>query len=156
MKEIQLSQQLTAVVDDEDYAELMKHRWCVRRGNGGFWVAIRNSNGYDPKEGPRQYQMHREIMKAPRGVEVDHINGDTLDNRRANLRLATRSQNLANRRAFSNTGYKGVTRYKNDPTRFTLQFAKVYTSAEEAAQMYDKITRLVNGEFARVNFPESV
>jgi hypothetical protein len=152
MKEIPLTQGLVAIVDDDDYEELMKYKWCARRGSSGFWVAIRNTSIGEGR--PRQIQMHRQILDAPKHMEVDHANGNTLDNRRRNIRLATRSQNLANRKTFSGSGYKGVSRYSNDNSRFIMQFAQVYNSAEEAARAYDRVARIVHGEFAKLNFPD--
>jgi hypothetical protein len=152
MKEIPLTRGQVALVDDEDYEAVMEYRWCMRETTAGCMVAVRNA----PKhvtDGPRQIQMHRWLLKAGHRIEVDHINGNTLDNRRSNLRLATRSQNLANRRTFSSTGYKGVTPYNHDKTRFVMHFEKVYTTAEEAARAYDQVAQLVHGEYARLNFP---
>jgi hypothetical protein len=155
VKEIPLSQGKVAIVDDEDYAELAQYKWCIRKTGGGQSIcAIRNAPT-PVTSGPKQIQMHRQIMQAPDGIEVDHANGDPLDNRRCNLRLATRSQNLANRRTFSSTGFKGVHRYSNDGSRFIMQFAQVYNTAEEAARAYDRIAKIVHGDFARLNFPEA-
>lgn len=154
MKEIPLTKGRVALVDDEDYDAVSQFRWCARQNTSGDIVAIRNTSKL-VKDGPRQIQMHRWLMKPGRGREVDHINGNTLDNRRCNLRIATRSQNLANRRAFSGTGYKGVSRYKNDHSRYLMQFAKVFETAEEAARVYDRIARLIHGEYAKLNFPDA-
>lgn len=108
-------------------------------------------------------QMHRLVMSAPPGVQVDHKNGVTLDNRRHNLRLATRSQNLHNRpqQQASATGYRGVV-YK--PEKASPYHARVrvdgkvvyeryFKTAREAAIARDKQVSLHLGDFAVLNFP---
>jgi AP2 domain. len=97
-----------ALVDDEDYDWLNQHRWSFqirvpgRPSSGGY--AMRWAGG-------RNLTMHRELMDSPPGLEVDHRNGDGLDNQRANLRVATRSLNGFNKqhaRADSSSGVLGV------------------------------------------------
>ena len=90
------------MVDDSDYEWLSKFKWHI--GNG---YAKRNSS-VDGKS--VTIHMHREIMNTPNGYDTDHINGIRTDNRRCNLRVCTRSENLANRGAASSnkTGLKGV------------------------------------------------
>ena len=101
MKEIHLANgRGVALVDDQDYERTSKHRWYYCRG-----YAIASVGGVTTG-------MHRMVVDAPKGMDVDHINGDKLDNRRANLRMATRSQNMANRRgaaAHNRLGVRGVT-----------------------------------------------
>jgi hypothetical protein len=110
--------------------------------------------------------MHRLVMNAPRGMEVDHINGDTLDNRKCNLRICSRSENLRNASLSgdSTSGFKGVWKkqtgrrqwvaaiYKEGKNRFLGSFA----SKEEAASRYDKEATRLYGNFARLNFPFSL
>jgi hypothetical protein len=102
--------------------------------------------------------MHRLIMAAPDGIGVDHINGDGLDNRRANLRLASQRDNSANMavRASSATGFKGVS-WKRRNRKWQAQIGRTYlgifASAEEAARAYDHAAREAWGEFAHLNFP---
>lgn len=104
MKKIKLTQGKYAIVDDCDYVELSKHRWCLRCGSyagrydGGVFV-----------------YMHRIINDTPDGMVTDHINRDTLDNRRANLRSADKSLNAINSKLPSDnkSGHKGVSFYKN-------------------------------------------
>lgn len=155
MKEIPLTKGEVALVDDADYEELAKHKWCVRMSTSGCLVAIRNAKVTDDKNGPRQIQMHRWLMKAPRYTEVDHANGNTLDNRRGNLRLATRSQNLANRKVFHTnlSGYKGVS---PRGAKFNARIEVTCDTAEEAARTYDRIARFIHGDFAKLNFPDAV
>ncbi len=142
-KEIPLSQQqrsnsrnkgLVALVDDEDY------EWL---SNGGY--AIRVEDG-------EMMLMHRQILGATGDVEVDHINGVGLDNRRANLRAATPQQNRQNRRLGSNnrTGYKGVTLDKRSG-KWIMSFRMAFDSAEEAARVNDQIALIVFGDYARPN-----
>lgn len=102
MKEIVLTKGKVAFVSDEDYEELSKYKWCCT--SHGY--AIRNWMY-------KQIYMHRHIKKAKISEEVDHINGNKLDNRRDNLRLCNRSSNAKNvsRHSDNRTGFKGV--YKN-------------------------------------------
>ena len=112
--------------------------------------------------------MHKFIMNAPKGMCVDHINHDGLDNRRENLRICTYSQNSQNkrRRVDSKSGYKGVhqisEKYKLKKRFMAYLRPKGqkrirlghYLTAEEAAKAYDKKAKELFGEFAELNFPE--
>ncbi|MGB7583176.1 MAG: AP2/ERF family transcription factor [Sedimentisphaerales bacterium] len=102
-------------------------------------------------------------MNAPKGTLVDHQNSDKLDNRRANLRLATNSQNQCNRRKTKNTSsqYKGVCLcpekthwYANIKHKGKKIWLGSFTSEIEAALAYDKAALEYHREFARLNFPQ--
>lgn len=158
MKEIPLTRGKVAIVDDEDYERLNVHKWCVMRG-GAAWYACRGT--YTPGRGSHTLLMHRVILSAPRGVQVDHKNSDGLNNTRGNLRLATISQNGLNARIRKDntTGYKGIwqsglrwaARIRCQGKRMHLG---VFSSPEAAARAYDKKALELFGEFARLNFPE--
>ncbi len=140
---------LVALVSDEDYETLCPWNWSAistQRLNGGYAVRIENG---------RMLLMHRQILDASDGTEVDHINGRGLDNRRANLRFATRQQGLANRSVFksSKSGYKGV-RFDEKTGKWKMVFSAHFDSAEEAARVYDQLARFVFGTFAKTNFDE--
>jgi len=118
----ELSDQV-AIVDDEDF-ELVQNALArynkdgTLRKNSGKWYVWTQPycNGkYYAISGARQLSIHRTIMSPPKGMDVDHINGDPLDNRRSNLRICTRSQNSQNKklRNDSASGYKGVYEIKN-------------------------------------------
>ena len=108
--------------------------------------------------GPKLVPMHRLIMDAKPGQEVDHKNGDGLDNRRANLRLATRSQNAKNRRATErcSSPFKGVS---VKGRKFVVQIKQngqclkigTFDSEHRAARAYDAAASLFHGPFARTN-----
>lgn len=109
--------------------------------------------------------MHRMILNAKKGDMIDHKNGNTFDNQRANLRFCTRRQNMANRgkEKGNDSLYKGIVRLKNKiPTwaAYTRKEGKThylgsFRTPESAALAYDKRVKELYGEFARVNFPES-
>lgn len=114
------------------------------------------------KSGHTTVYMHRQIMNAPDGAQVDHINGNSLDNRRENLRFATNSENRANAAKHSGRSqYKGVTR---DHDRWRARIVKdrrvtnigTFSSEVEAALAYDARARVMFGPFARVNLGASV
>lgn len=108
MKTIPLTRGLCATVDDEDYHFLMQWKWHAYRGHDGTVYAHRNS---EPVNGKRSHiMMHRVINDTPPGMDTDHVNGDGLDNRRANLRTASRAQNMWNRRPNKegSSPFKGV------------------------------------------------
>lgn len=109
--------------------------------------------------------LHRLLMGAPEELCVDHINHDTFDNRRENLRLATHAQNMANRKTHScnTSGYKGVS-WSSTAKRFIVQVNKQGKRAHlgsfdcpvAAARAYDRFMTEKYGEFASLNFPQGV
>ena len=94
MKCIPLTQGKYALVDDADFEWLNRWKWCAHR-MGRLWYAVRKRRKADGP-GPGLILLHREILRPPGSLESDHINGDGLDNRRANLRAVTHSINQAN------------------------------------------------------------
>jgi len=161
-REVPLTQEKVAIVDDADFARVMEHRWCAMR-NRSNWYAVRGGSTEDGKR--RLLSLHRFLLEAGPDQEVDHRNGNGLDCRRTNLRLCTRGQNARNsRRPRDNTtGYKGVALIKKTG-RYVAQisverrhfYLGVFDSAEEAARSYDEAARRLHGEFARVNCPFEV
>ncbi len=158
MKEIPLTQGLVAIVDDEDYESLSAYKWCAAfAANTNSFYAIRNGRG-SSKRGRGTIRMHRIILDAPAGIQVDHANGNTLDNRRNNIRLATRNDNNRNRKlSKTNTsGYKGVCRDSTNTwkAQITVNDTNIYLgsfpSRESAYEAYCQAARNYHGEFARL------
>jgi hypothetical protein len=161
-KTIPLTRGQVAIVDDDDYERLSSYRWHAseRRDEGLFRAERRGRRGE-----PQAVLMHRYIMGAVRGECVDHINHDTLDNRRENLRVCSYSQNNANRRKIRPgvSKYKGV--FRGSQGKGWL--AEVYFNGQkrrlgpfhdetEAAHAYDAAAREMHGEFAHLNFPARI
>ena len=154
MKQIPLTQGQIALIDDEDFARISKHKWCASRTRYNTFQAVRGKLG-------KTILMHRQIMKAPIGLVVDHINHNQLDNRRVNLRLATISQNCMNQRPqkkLLSSCFKGVYRhkiYKTWTAYITKDGKRIYIGAFgseiEAAKAYDKAAKELFGEFAHLN-----
>lgn len=158
MKEIQLGGKLKlkALVDDADYDWLSQHKWGVRTTANGYQYAVVAGGGAS---------MHREILGLTKGdgLEGDHKDGDTLNNQRDNLRIATATQNKQNKRRRSPaTGFKGVYLDRQCSARPFRSFITSnkkpfylgnYTNAVEAALAYDKAAISLFGEFAKLNFP---
>lgn len=158
---IPLTKGQQALVDGGDYDRLMGiGRWCYSKS--GYAVHY-----YVDEHGRRKtLYMHRVILtraleKAGPGMQVDHINHNKIDNRRANLRLATRQQNQAHKRkrSDSTSPFKGVTRntgrwearIKYGNQRINLGRFKC---PEEAAKTYDAASLMLYGDFAGTNFRE--
>jgi hypothetical protein len=137
-----------AVIDEAD-AELV----CACN-----WYASENRNGTfyakgKPHQDGRNVRMHRFILGYP-GDQVDHINHDTLDNRRSNLRIVTQSQNLANTplRKSSQTGFKGVTvSGRGFVAAHRGDHLGTFRTAIEAALAYDAAAIAHFGTFAATN-----
>lgn len=158
MPAIVLSSGLLARVDEADYARVVAAGpWHATPSRGGRIYAQR---GVRRADGRRTTQKLHTFLTEWR--QVDHRNGDGLDNRRANLREANRTQNNANarRRVDNTSGFKGVTfdarinrwsaRIHVNNQRRSLGY---HATAEEAARAYDAAAHEAFGEFARPNFP---
>lgn len=154
MRELALKNGGFALVDDEDFECLSRHIW--RKHIRGY--VVRHTSG------PVTIWMHREIMELPREDErlIDHINGNRLDNRRENLRIATKSQNCHNQgiQSTSTSGYKGVTwhsgrRVNKWIAQISFNGRRIYLGCFDdihvAAHEYNKAAIKYHGEFARLN-----
>jgi hypothetical protein len=150
-KSIPLTQGKFALVDDEDFDKLNQHKWQYHLG-----YAIRRVLG-------KTIYMHNEVIGRKDGFEVDHISRKTLDNRRKNLRHATKAQNGINRGPNKNntSGFKGVS-WSKDKNKWDSQIAVSgkhiligrFHDPKEAAKAYDEAARKHFGEFAYLNFPD--
>ena len=149
-------------VDPEEYYRLRKYEW-VAQTIGKCCYARRRIAGGKKSRGSIVY-MHQDIIKAPKGKVIDHVNNDGMDNRNANLRAATPSQNMHNRKKYdrkSSSKYKGVHWYKQY-SKWTARiryenkriFLGYFESEIDAAKAYDKAAKKYHKEFACLNFPE--
>lgn len=160
-RKIPLTHGQVAIVDVEDYEELSRFKWKAHldKGRAGKYYAYRHEK---TEEGRRTIiLMHRQILSPAQGMQVDHRNHKTLDNRRANIRACTAAQNQHNRPApISNTtGYKGVTKTASGKFLAKIRYGGAnhtigrFAIAEDAAMAYDDVARREHGEFAHPNFP---
>jgi len=153
------------LIDDEDYERMRKHGWCVRVMSQHMIYFRSNISGFGKG---RISMLHRFIVGCvPNdGKTVDHINGNTLDNRKCNLRICTQHENSRNQRIRKNntTGYKGVRirrQYTHTWDAYIMVDNKqislgVWDNIEDAAHAYDIAALYYFGEFARLNFsPEN-
>jgi hypothetical protein len=155
---IPLTKNMFAMVDAEDFEELSKYKWHAHHAGSTFYAARR--------AGGKTLTMHRVIMKAPKGMVVDHIDGNGLNNCKSNLRICTHAQNIWNSRGGRGVcGYKGVQRIKRNKT--TEYIGIVYHLGEnyrtgtfatvvEAALARDRLALALEGEHAYLNFPTGV
>jgi hypothetical protein len=159
-RKIYLGEGEYTIVEPADYYTYSRYKWILSADGSNFY-AVREA-----KIGPKRTKivsLHREIMNAPKGILVDHQNNNGLDNRRANLRPATYSQNNINRPKKANTSskYRGVCfekschrwgafiRIKGRQTRLGR-----FENEIDAARARDRAALKYHGEFARLNFPE--
>ena len=159
MKEIQLTQGKVALVDDDMYEYLNQWKWYASGSHGKFYA---RRNLRINKKYLGCILMHRLIVKnTDSKMHTDHFNGDTLDNRKENLRICTASENLRNRKKHYNnkSGYKGVGKYDNNKLKFrsyiTYEKKRVhigyYNTEKEAARAYNEAAIKYHGEFANLN-----
>lgn len=161
MKEIMVGNGLSAQVDDEDYGWLNQYKWHLGTKKCGTQYAIRHLyiNGKRST-----ITMHQDILKTPKGMCTDHINGNGLDNQKRNIRICTPSENCMNRKPQGGTSkYKGVSlhsiggRWKcRIKTKGKIYNLGHYDSEEEAARKYNEVASSMFGKFARLNTIEEV
>ncbi len=143
-----------AIVDTADYEELSQYTWHFHNGYAMRW------------ENRREVYMHRQIMNPPKGKVVDHVNHNRVDNRRSNLRICNRRQNIFNQPSKRATAspFKGVS-YRKYPSGRRKCYAQIridgkktylgsFAAEADAARAYDRAAVEHHGEFAHLNFPE--
>lgn len=152
IREVQLTRGLVALVDSADFERVTAYNWSAFFNGGKRPYAARQER----RGGKRQYvSLHRFILAAPVGAVVDHIDGNTLNNTRANLRICTQSENMRNQRR---TGVKGVCKMPNSSRWYARIFIDgkrkhlgCFATQAEAAQAYDAAAIAAFGEYARPN-----
>lgn len=148
-------------IDGEDFKIISEYKWSLCRGskNGNLYVVRGKYDKINKKI--KSIKLHRFILDCPSGLEVDHIDGNTLNNCRSNLRICKTKENGRNRKkCFKKTSsiYKGV--YFNKPCgkfiasiRFNKKFIYLglFNTEEEAAKVYNEAAIKYHGEFANLN-----
>ena len=164
MKMVPLTQGKFALVPDECYEELAKHKWYAAKIRGCYY-AIRNTRTVRRE----QVRMHRaiwEMLNGPiqEGMQIDHINHDGLDNRVENIRLCTNQENCFNRRKqdYCSSRYKGVSWNKKLGRWMAyvaidqrMQYLGLFDSEIKAATAYNQAARELFGDRACLNLPNS-
>lgn len=156
MKYIPLTKGLFALVDDEDYSRVSARRWCVLRHRGKFYARASDTS---------RIYLHRFILGLTNEDPlVDHKDGNGLNNQKDNLRQATESQNHANSSySKGSSRYRGVSWHKAQG-KWSAKLGKYpnrtyvgsYSNEEDAAHAYDAAAFIRWGEFAYLNFPETL
>ncbi|MBN1795892.1 MAG: HNH endonuclease [Sedimentisphaerales bacterium] len=159
-RRIRLSWDKFAIVDPEDFERLSQYNWYSHKSGKNFYALRTIKKG---KKRSKEY-MHRAIRPTPDDMYVDHKNRNTMDNRKANLRRATHTQNVWNRDYGRNNGssiYIGVSWCKRDEkwlARIGVNGIAIhlgrYKDEAEAARAFDKAAKKHRGEFAVLNFGE--
>lgn len=160
MKKLKLkNSNIFTIVDDEDYVQLIKHQWCLRK-DGYVHKYVIKWNGTD-----KQWLIHRFILnihQTNQNIKVDHIDGNTLNNQKCNLRLCTTQNNCCNQKKQDNqtSKFKGVSWHKkSNKWRATISdkykaiHLGLFNSEIEAGEIYDYYAIKFYKQFARLNFP---
>lgn len=151
MKLIPLTKGKFAKVDDADFELLSKYKWyfVLKKPTARTGYAVHDFN-------KRHVSMHRFLLNPPKEMDVDHINRDGLDNRRSNIRICTRSFNMANIAARGR--YKGVEKVKKYDKWFARirlngkrKYIGIFNTPEDAARAYNEVAKDFYGEFALLN-----
>ena len=148
MKTIFLTKGRVALVDDNDFEIVNNYKWCF----DGVYAQRRDKG--------KAVRMHRFIFGNTDGKNIDHIDGNPLNNQRNNLRLCNQSQNAANKKKSKGTSiYKGVSWNKitgkwhaQIQNKYKVKNLGEYDSERQAAKVYDKVAKELFGNFAVINF----
>jgi hypothetical protein len=160
-KRIQLTKGHVTIVDNEDFDWLINHNWHAHDANLYMCYARSRIKG-------KHIRMHRLILQhhglLEDGLVVDHIDGNGMNNQKANLRPCTQAENLRNRKGPFKNGYRGITRSisRKNPWMAQLsidgkrKYLGIFPTREAAARAYDQAARKHHGEFATLNFSDEM
>lgn len=156
-KQIPLTRGLFAIVDDADFERVNQFKWhaCKSRNTKSIFYAQRHT----PRPFRKLIILHIFLMNSPKGTDVDHIDGNGLNCRRENMRLATKAQNQWNRgkNSTNTSGYKGVSFQGKWRASIKVNGNRIwlgtFPTAELAARAYDEAAKKYHDEFAFLNFP---
>lgn len=150
-----------ATIDAEDFKRVSDFRWYARRTRRNYYAVTHLMVGFKKY---RKIYLHRFIMEAPTGVQVDHVNGNGLENQKINLRLCTSAENnRAKRRKIrsATSRFRGVS-FETQTQQWkaqirankshTLNLGRFFDEVS-AAKAYDEAAKHYFGEFAHLNFP---
>ena len=146
-----------ALVDKEDYDVLNQWNWFLTSSGGKEYAAR-----VLPRPVHKQILMHRQLLGVVGKTEIDHKNGNGLDNRKVNLRKVSSQQNKWNsfKHKDNKTGFRGVV-FAPHAKKFAVfvktknkRFFGYFKTAEEAAKKHDEVVKQEFGQFAKLNFPE--
>lgn len=167
MIELLFPENNVVLIDDEDHSLVKIYRWYI----------LKTPRPYVASHSPAFLYMHRLLMNAPKGYVVDHVNLNTLDNRKKNLRVCKQSENALNRgpskkpKKHGQSPFKGVWRVSEKKIsgnrggspfearisiNGTQRYIGAFDTAEDAARAYDAYAETFHGAFARLNFPKGV
>lgn len=147
------------IVDTIMLPLIRSYTWFTKKSRAGTYYAYASVT-INKKE--TKVMLHRVLIGATEGQFVDHINGNTLDNRMCNLRFCSSLQNNFNakKRINSKSIYKGVSLSKEGAFKASIQANKIkyhlgtFKTEIEAAKAYDKKAKELHKQFARLNFPK--
>jgi hypothetical protein len=152
MKKIPLSQSKVALVDDDDFEQLNQWKWYAKKGSLTFYAVRHVPNS------KKIIRMHREIMPVPTDMEMDHIDGNGLNNQKINLRVVNHRENAQNRRNIKKASrFPGVTWSENTTNKVWRANIRIegrtvslgyYATEEEAFEAYKKAINDLNPNVA--------
>jgi hypothetical protein len=155
LKAIQLTCGVQTIIDDCDFHKFSKFKWRAAKTASGFYAA---REVYLGNKKSKAVLLHREITGCCKGFEIDHVNGDTLDNRRMNLRVCSHAENMRNRRLNRNnkSGFKGVVCHGNKWRAEIKHNGRkmhlgIFDKKEDAARVRRDAEIKLFGDFVRQN-----
>ncbi len=153
IKEIPLTRGKTALIDNDDFERVNKIKWCATYNKGRWYAA-----GHVPGTANKVMSLHSFIMYSGKGIYVDHIDHNGLNNCKFNLRIATNRQNQHNRLAKKGKRFKGTTWRKGAHSwmaRIVIDGKNKYLGdfkdERDAAIKYNEAAKKYFGEFALLN-----
>jgi hypothetical protein len=147
------------LIDTEDYQKIMDNGpWYIKADHHKTYIAHSINETIGTKHTARTVFLHRYLMNPPKSLQVDHINGETFDNRKCNLRICTHAENQRNKSKSKRniSGYKGVSFSKTSGKWYArivkdrkIIYLGQFSTPEEAHSAYCEAVKKYHGEFGR-------